>query len=426
MVEAWPDEVYHEGLVQGRMLGRPVSFVSDPELIRSLLVDQAHKLVREQAMIRALKPAIGTGLLTADSAEWREQRRIAAPAFRPDRVRGLVPAMAAAAAVTRQRWRAEGGRQLIDLQKEMMRTAFDIIVATVMSGDEGFDAAAFGHALETYLGQTNWKMAYALLGVPAWMPHPRSLAGTRAARTLRTMAGQVIRTRRAQEVDRPDLLGLMLAATDPETGAAFSEERLVDNLLTFILAGHETTALAIAWTLRLLCDRPDLESRVLEEIAAMPTSPDDPAALEGLVYTRQVIFEAMRLFPPAALLVRRAAEPVDLGGVRVPTGGSIHIPVYALHRHRRVWTNPDDFDPSRFDPTETKRRHRYAFLPFGAGPRVCIGMGLAINECLVVLASLLPAFRFEAASPDLPETRFRVTLRPHGGMPMFVTPRVGT
>ena len=423
LVEAWPDEVYDQGLVQGRMLGRPITFVTDPELIQSLLVDQAHKLVREEAMTRSLQPAIGRGLLIADAHEWRTQRRTAAPAFRPDRIRDLVPAMAAAADATRRRWLAGGERQCLDLQTEMMQTAFDVIIATVISDEEGFDVAGFGQALDTYLGQTNWKMAFALMGVPAWVPHPRSVAGAKAARQLRAMAGHVIRNRRARGVDRPDLLGLLLTARDPETGEGMSEERLVDNLLTFVVAGHETTALAMAWTLRLLSDHPAVERRVLDEIALSSAAGQHPADLERLLYTKQVIFEAMRLYPPAALLVRRAAEQVSLGPVSVPPGGSIHIPVYAMHRHRRLWTDPESFDPSRFEAATVKQRHRYAFLPFGAGPRICIGMGLALTESLVVLASLLPAFQIRPAHSKAPETRFRVTLRPHGGLPVVVTTR---
>ena len=424
VVEAWPSDVYEASVVEGRLLGRTITYVIDPEHIRTLLVNEAHKLVRDEAMTRSLAPVLGTGLLTSDGQTWQAQRRITAPTFRPERIRSFIPAITRAAEATRRRW--QGGRpgRVIDLQSEMMRTTLDVITATTVSGEEGFDPAAFGAALDAYLGQTNWKIAYGIAGAPTWLPHPGSMTGMRASRTLRSMTSRVIQQRRRSGKQNDDLLGMMLTATDPDTEETFDDERLIDNLLTFVMAGHETTALAIAWTLRLVAGHPAVEQRVLDEIASL-TSPLDAAdTLDELVYTRQVLLEAMRLFPPAALLVRRAKEELWLGDTRIPAGRSIHVPVYALHRHRRLWTHPDTFDPDRFEPDLHRSRHRFAFLPFGGGRRVCIGMGLAITECLVVLATLLPHIRLHPVQPDLPQTHLRVTLRPVGGLPVTVEPRV--
>ena len=423
IVDAWPDDVYHEPVVAGRLLGRPVTYVVDPESIRRLLVDDAHKLVRDDAMSRALEPALGTGLLTSDGAEWRAQRRAAAPAFRPDRIRAFVPAMTRAAEATCRRWQTTGVPFVADLQSEMMRTAFHVVTPTVISGEEGFDAAAFGRALEIYLGQTNWKIAYGAMGAPAWLPHPGSVAGARAARVLRDMTKRVIAARRSRGAEGGDLLGALLSATDPDTGHGLTDEGLVDNVLTFVVAGHETTALVAAWTLRLVAQHPQVERRVLDEVARLPFHLDDPGSLESLAYTRQVVFEAMRLYPPAALLVRRAAQDLRVGGVNVPARGAIHIPVYALHRNRRLWTDPEVFDPDRFEPSQHSLRHKFAFLPFGGGPRVCIGMGMALTECLAIVATLLPRFRFEPIDARPPRSRLRVTLRPIGGLPMRIRVR---
>ena len=425
LVDAWPEQVYEEGLVQGRLLGRPVTYVVDPERIRTLLVDDAHRLVRDDAMTRALSPALGQGLLTSAGPAWRAQRRTAAPAFRPDRVSALAPAMARVASATLARWGAAGLPRVVDLQSEMMRTTLDVIVAAMVSDDEGFDAPAFSRALDAYLGQTNWSIAFGVMGVPAWVPHPRCVTGAMAARQLRSMTSLVIAARRRRGESGGDLLGAMLASAGPEPGDGFEADRVVDNLLTFVMAGHETTALALTWTLRLIADHPDVERRMLREIEGMAAPPGEPGAVDQLAYTRQVVLEAMRLYPPAALLVRRAAEDLRVGDLRVPAGGSIHIPVYALHRHRRLWTDPDAFDPDRFEPGRSKDRHRFAFIPFGGGPRVCIGMGMAITECLVILATLLPRVRLRPTVPSLPGTRLRVTLRPVGGVPMVVEPREG-
>ncbi|MCJ2036952.1 cytochrome P450 [Methylobacterium sp. J-068] len=420
MVDAWPEEVYAKPLIETRLLGQQTVFVMEPGLIRTLLVDEAGSLQREAFMTRALAPALGAGLLTSDGDRWRAQRRTSAPVFRPDRVRDFVPAMAAAAEATRERWLnrpADAGA--FDLVPEMMRTALDIILATMTPG-EGLDAERFGAAMEDYLGQTNWKMAYVMLGLPAWLPHPGGRRGREAARELRAVAAGLVNARRARGGGGSDLLGLLLAARDPATGAPLSEAELVDNLLTFVAAGHETVALALTWTLRLLADHPDVERRILDEIARVGTGfADDPARLDALSYTRQVVMEAMRLYPPAPLLVRRAARSIRLGDTLIPAGRSVHVPVYALHRHRLLWDRPDTFDPDRFAPAIHAARDRYAYLPFGAGPRVCIGMSLALSECLVVLATLLPSVRLRPVQAAMPEARFRVTLRPHGGMPML-------
>ncbi|MGI4806962.1 MAG: cytochrome P450, partial [Janthinobacterium lividum] len=379
-----------------------------------------HKLVRDDAMTRALEPALGTGLLTSDGRVWQAQRRVVAPAFRPERVRTFIPAFVGAAERTLQRWQNGSRESIVDLQAEMMRTAFDAIIGTIVSDEKGLDSPAFGAAMDTYLGQTNWKMALGIFGAPGWLPHPGSLAGKRAARSLRSMMTDVIWQRRRRGQASDDLLGTMMTATDPETGNTFDDQWLIDNLLTFVMAGHETTALVIAWALRLIAGHPEIRQRILDEVASTPSFLADPLALDQLTYTRQVVFETMRLFPPAALLVRRTTESVCLGDVHIPAGRSIHIPVYALHRHRRFWDDPEKFDPDRFDVGSQQCRHRFTFLPFGGGRRVCVGMGMAVTECLVVLATLLPHVDFEPLRPTLPRTHLRVTLRPVGGLPVLL------
>ena len=420
LLEVWPDDVYEADIVQGSILGQPITYVVNPEYLRILLTDEAHKLVRDDAMTRALEPALGAGLLTSDGRVWQAQRRVVAPAFRPERVRTFIPAMVGAAERTLRRWQGSSRGRVVDLQAEMMRTSFDAIIGTIVSDEGDINSVAFGAAMDTYLGQTNWKIAFGILGAPGWLPHPGSLAGKRAACTLRSMVSDVIRQRRRQGHAGDDLLGTLMAASDPETGEMFDEQWLIDNLLTFVMAGHETTALVIAWALRLIADYPEIRRRILDEIASTSSFLADPLALDQLVYTRQVVFETMRLFPPAALLVRRTTESVRLGDFDIPGGRSIHIPVYALHRHRRFWDDPDKFDPDRFDPQRHQSRHRFTFLPFGAGRRVCVGMGLAMTECLVVLATLLPHVDLAPLRPTLPQTHLRVTLRPVGGLPVLL------
>ena len=420
LLEVWPDDVYEADIVEGSILGQPITYVVNPEYLSILLKDEAHKLVRDDAMTRALEPALGAGLLTSDGRVWQTQRRVVAPAFRPERVRTFIPAFVGAAERTLRRWQDGSRETVVDLQAEMMRTSFDAMIGTIVSDEEDIDSRAFGAAMDTYLGQTNWKMAFGIIGAPGWLPHPGLLAGKRAARTLRSMMADVIQQRRRRGQTGDDLLGTMMKASDPETRETFDDQWLIDNLLTFVMAGHETTALVIAWALRLIAGHPETRRRILDEVANTPSFLADPLALDQLTYTRQVVFETMRLFPPAALLVRRTTESVRLGDVHIPGGRSIHIPVYALHRHRRFWNDPDKFDPDRFDAEGQESRHRFTFLPFGGGRRVCVGMGMAVTECLVVLATLLPHIDLEPSRPTLPRTHLRVTLRPVGGLPVLL------
>ena len=424
LIDVWPDAVYSQPIVETRLLGRTTFFVADPPLVRSLLVDHADALERDDIALRALAPALGLGILTSDGAAWRMQRRTVAAAFKPDCIRALIPRMHQAALATSARWSARDPREPFDLLQDLMRTALDIILASLVSGDSGLDVDRFEASLATYIDTTNWKLAFAALGVPSWMPHPSSGTGARAALYSRSAMADILARRRMSRRLETDLLGLLLAARDPETGAPMSDAAIIDNLLTFVAAGHETTALALTWTLRLLHDHPEIERRVVDEVIDVGADfSTDPGAVDRLTYTKQVLMESMRLFPPAPLIVRRTSRPVSLAGKVVPAGCSIHIPVYAMHRQERLWPQATTFDPDRFAPDVSADRQRFAYMPFGAGPRVCIGAGLAMTECLIVLADLLPLFRVRPARAALPRTQMRITLRPEGGMPVFIERR---
>ena len=374
-------------------------------------------------MLRSLEPALGQGLLTADGERWRWQRRAAAPTFRHERLLGFVPAMIAAAEARRDAWLARGGGT-IDVAHEMMQTTFAIIVDTMLSGRSGIDAHRVESALTDYLESTSWTVALAMLRAPGWLPYPGQRRAERARDYLRAEVLRAVATRRTSAERRPDLLGLLLEATDGETGRAMSDRDLADNLLTFITAGHETTALALTWTFYLLDRHPAVAERVLAEFAAVTGGGAlRPDHVGELAYTRQVLQEAMRLYPPAPVIVRQASEDLRLGDEQVAAGSTVYIPVYAIHRHRLIWEEPDRFDPDRFAPEAAAARHRYAYLPFGAGPRICIGMGFALSEAAAILAVLLPAFRLSRAGTDEPRLKLRITLRPEGGMPMRAEPR---
>ncbi len=423
-MEAWPDAVYTEGLVQSRMLGRTTLFVCDPDLVQQVLVDDSESFVKAEPMRRALEPTLGQGILTSEGARWRLQRRVAAPVFRPAHVNSFVPAMITAARAMRDRWAALPDGAPLELTHEMMHVTFDIILETMLSGRGNTDASKVEVSMRDFLESTSWATALSALGAPLWTPFPGKRRAERASAYLQRLVSDRIAERRQTGERRSDLLSLMLDAKDPETGDGLSDLDIRDNLLTFIGAGHETTALALTWTFFLLARHPDIERRVLAEIAQVTGG----AALEAgqvaeLTYTRQVIQESMRVYPPVAMVVRQPNRDLSIGGVDVTPHDNVFVPIYAIHRHARLWPQPATFDPDRFTPEAVKARHRWSYLPFAAGQRICIGMGFALLEAVAILATLLPAMRLSAEPGFQPTPKLRVTMRPAEGMPMRVHKR---
>jgi cytochrome P450 len=263
-----------------------------------------------------------------------------------------------------------------------------------------------------------------MFSLPEWMPYPNRRRALRARDVLRHDIFRIVQGRRVNPSAHPDLLDLLLAARDPETGRSMTDAEVVNNLLTFIIAGHETTAVALSWTLWLLAKDQASQQRTFEEAKAVARDrPIGAAHVEGLSYSRQVIQEAMRLFPPAPGIGRQARVAMEPGGIPIAAGTRVHIPVFALHRNGRLWDNPNAFDPDRFTPERVKARSRYAFLPFGGGPRICIGAGFATIEAAVILATLVRHFRFAPLPGHKPKPVAKVTLRPAGGMPLLISPR---
>ncbi len=426
-LEAMPSSVFSQPVARRRFMKRDLLYICDPELIRQVLVDQEGSFVKADAMRRALVPALGQGLLTAEGAHWRWQRRAASPIFRHDRLLGFVPAMIHAAQATVQRWALEDpATARVEMLHEMMRTTYDVIVETMLSGAPGLDQGSIERGIAQYLDSTPWAVMTSLFGIPRWVPHPKKRQGRIARDYVRAALIGIVQDRRQAMLEAPkedaaqdDLLALLLQAQDPETGKAMNDRELADNLLTFIVAGHETTALTLSWTFYLLARHPDIEARVVAEIAqATGGSALRPEHVPKLGYTRQVIQEAMRLYPPAALVTRMAATNISMGALVVPAGTPTYVPIYAVHRHLSLWDNPDAFDPERFRPDAVKARHRYAYLPFGAGPRICIGASFAMLEAAAILATVLQSVRLSLPPGFEPSPRLRITLRPDGGLPM--------
>ncbi len=421
-LQAMPPEVYRERLVLAKTGGRTSLYVCDPALIQEALTKQAAHLGKGELTRKVLGPVIGEGLLTADGAHWRWQRQAVASGFQHERLLGFLPAMIAAAQATRERWRAAADP--LDIGHEMMRTTFDIIIETMLSGAQALDVGRVERAIADYLEPTNFMFAYNLFGAPDWLPYPGRAKARASVRYLREGLGGLVAQRRAGGERRGDLLDMLLDAADPETGRAMSDGEIVDNLLTFVTAGHETTALGLAWTFHLLAKHRDWEAKVLDEIAGVtgggPLGPEHVAALP---LTKAVFQEAMRLYPPAPVITRQVESAFTLGGVALEPGMVLYVPIQAVHRHERLWERPDAFDPARFLGDAARGRHRYAYLPFGAGPRICIGSAFATMEAVAILAVLLPATRLDPVSARAPEPTLKITLRPKRPLLMSATAR---
>ncbi|MBB3564371.1 cytochrome P450 [Rhizobium sp. BK512] len=411
-LDALPPSIFTEPLVFSKTAGELKAYLADPVLIHEALVKNADVLGKGDQVRRALGPALGQGLLTADGAHWKWQRQSVAGAFRHDKLLELQPTMIEAASRTRDRW-IETGQGAIDISHEMMRTTFDIIVETMMSGGRGIDVERVESGISDFLKPTGWTFALGLLHAPEWIPYPGRGKAEAAVDFLRSSLLSVIEARRQHPDDRHDLVNMLLSACDPETGRRMTDVEIVDNLMTFITAGHETTALGLAWTFDLLARHPEIEKKVLQEIDAVTQGqPLNAEHVSQLVYTRQVFSEAMRLYPPAPIITRTALQDFQLGEYLIPSGTVLIVPIYAVHHHGSLWSDPEVFDPDRFSPEVAKARHRYAYMPFGAGPRVCIGNAFAVMEAVAILAVLLQKVRLAAIGSAPPKPIMKVTLRP--------------
>ena len=418
-IKAWPPAVYRERLYRWRVLGQDTVYVMAPDLIRTVLLENADDFEKGEITRRALGPGLGDSILIANGLRWRWQRRAVAALFRPERIREFVPEMIAAAERTRDRWQAMPPGAEIDVAHEMMLTTFDVILRTMLPGRGGIDTELMERSVTSGLESASWIVALALVRAPSWVPYPGIYRTHRDRKRVRSILESLILEARRTPGKSDDLLSHLMNATDPQTGKPMNAVDIRNNLMTFITAGHETTALALTWTFYLLSLHPAVEERVRGEIAAVTGGgPVRPNHVDGLIYTNQVIQESMRLYPPAALIARAARRDIVLDNEHIRAGTTVYVPVYAVHRHEKLWNEPNRFDPSRFEPEAAKALDRFCYLPFGAGPRTCIGLNFAQMEAMAVTASLLRSFQLKLRPDYSPEPQLRVTLRPAGGMPM--------
>lgn len=402
MIASWGQRAYEEDVIKGRFFFRNSFILNKPDAIRHILLNNYQNYTRTPAGIRMLRPVLGQGLLIAEGQAWLHQRRTLAPAFTPRATANLVPHMTAVLdeTVTKLQARNDGN---VDLREVMQRMTLEIAGRTMFSFGMDRHGATLRNFVMEY-GQRLGRPYFLDMLLPVSWPSPMDFERARFRKRWTAFVATLIAERRAagkKEGAPPrDLFDLMDEARDPETGKGFSDEQLVDEVATMILAGHETTATALSWALYLLALDPQTQEEVASETKGQRV--DNMADIERMKFTRAVIEETMRLYPPAFLIARAALDKDDAAGVAIEKGDIIMIAPWLLHRHEKLWDQPNAFIPKRF--MSATPPDRFAYLPFGAGPRVCIGAPFAQAESVLALARLIGGFRVELAdtAPVIP------------------------
>lgn len=387
--------------------------LSDREDVRHVLVTHAHRY-EKSSHYRGLKAVLGRGLVTSEGALWRRQRALVQPAFRPAAIEALAPTMAECAADMLERWRVEGPATF-DVHQAMMALTFRIAGRTLFGLDLAREASPVTDAFEVALAFAN-DYAEAIVPLPLWAPTRKHRRFRRARATLEEALDAIIDARRAAGRPGEDLLSAMIHATDAQ--GRMSPRQLRDEAMTLLVAGHETTAVALSWTFWLLAQHPAIASAVSEEArrvlgGALPAA----EAVPQLALTTRVLKEAMRLRPPVWIVERQPYRTDTLpSGARIPAGTVTAISSWILHRHPDHWENPEGFDPDRFTDERSAGRDRYAYLPFGAGPRVCVGGAFAMVEATLLLAMIAREWRLSLVGGQRVRYRAGITLRPLPGI----------
>jgi cytochrome P450 len=426
-LECWSRGFFEEPVARVKLPFLQALLVHDPAAIRHVLVDNVANYRKDPIQRRILAAGLADGLLSVEGQRWDVQRRTLAPLFAPRAVSCFTDAMLAAADALGERWQSSAGESIVDVAAECTLLTLNVLALTIFSDGIGSDVDAFRVAMNDYFAGIGRIGVLDLMGAPDFVPR----LGRKRLQTMayfEAVIDEIIAARRrrldhATDADAPDdLLTLLLCALDPATGRPMSLAEVRANILTFLSAGHETTANALAWSAFLLSQSPYWYARVRAEADA-ELNGDRNGLLQRLVVTRAVVEEALRLYPSIAALSRAAERADSIGATEVPAGALIVIAPYILHRHRRLWEHPDLFDPARFlGPAKTKIP-RFAYLPFGAGPRTCIGSSFALQEATIVLARLVQRFDLQL----LPDAKVwplqKITLRPAYGLPMRIVAR---
>jgi len=424
-IDSFAQEAYELDILERRIFGRRLFVLNDLAAIKHVLIDNAANYQKTEITRRILEPGLGKGLITSEGETWRQHRRAMSPAFDHRSIAAYTPVMTGAAEELLAEWGAVPAGSAIDVQTAMMEVTLNIISRTMFSSDSDDIVTIMGRSAGRYQAEMRPNIMD-MMGWPKWLAGlPRNRVAQRTLGEFDQVIDRLIDERtRDPGTHAKDLLARLIAARDEQTGGGMSAQEVRDHVITIFLAGHETTAMAMTWTWFLLSQHPYEEAKLHAELdsvlgSRVPTHDD----LSKLIYTRMVVEESMRIYPPVHTIGREAIGADTLAGRLIPKGSTILIAPWLLHRHVKLWENPGRFDPERFSPKASAARPRFSYLPFGGGKRICIGAAFALAEATVLLATLAQRYKLRVVPGHKVEPQGLITLRARHGMKMLLTPR---
>jgi cytochrome P450 len=423
-LELWGEPSYNENWISVSGIGGPLVIANEPGLIRRVLVDNARNYKMARVRQKILRPILRDGLLTAEGEVWKRSRKAMAPVFTPRHIHGFAQPMLKRAVEFSARY--EGVDRTADLSRDMTSLTYEILAETLFSNEIAGEPGSFEHQVDRLFETMGRVDPLDLLGAPDWLPRITRLLGRNALAFFRrivaeTMAARRERLQRDPDGTPQDFLTLLLKTEGPD---GLSRAEIEDNLITFIGAGHETTARALGWTLYCLAESPWEREKIENEIDVLMAQEVDPVLwTERMPLARAAFEEALRLYPPAPSINREAIEDDRYGDLTIRRGTQVLVMPWTVHRHRRLWDNPEAFIPARFAPERREKIDRFQYLPFGAGPRVCIGASFAMQEAMIALGVLMSRYRFDTTEETKPWPVQKLTTQPQGGLPMRISPR---
>jgi cytochrome P450 len=396
----------------------PMYMLCNPELVHEMLVEKPEKFHKSEMLHRALEFA-GNGLVTNEGDSWKRQRKLAQPAFHHKRIEGYAQMMVAQTCTTLESW---GSGRPIGIFHEMMKTTLQIVAQSLFSTDVSDQVERLGELSATLLEGANDRLTIVPF-LADKLPTPKHRREALALRDLHALIDSMIQARHRQNNDTGDLLSMLLNARDEATGEPMSDQQLRDEIITLILAGHETTAVALTWAWYLIAQHPEVEAKLRTELAPFARAALSLGDLSRLPYTEMVIKETMRLYPPAGGVMRSPIEDVKIGEYVFPKGSTIAVSSYVMHRSAQNFPNPESFSPERFSPEHEAEIPRYAYLPFGAGPRICIGNMFAMLEARLILATVLQHYTLALVPGQRIVPKQLFTTRPNQEIYMLPAPK---
>ncbi|MDI6026949.1 cytochrome P450 [Corticibacterium sp. UT-5YL-CI-8] len=422
-LELWGEPSYNQPWISVDGIGGPLVIANDPGLIRHVLVDNARNYRMAEVRQKILRPILRDGLLTAEGDVWKRSRKAMAPVFTPRHIFGFAQPMLARTLDFIERYDAGG---TTDVAHDMTMLTYDILAETLFSGEIAGEPGSFAKEIDRLFETMGRVDPLDLLRAPDWMPRITRLRGRKTMAYFRNIVTNTVAMRSERLKSDPenapeDFLTLLLKAEGPD---GLTRAEIEDNIITFIGAGHETTARALGWTIYCLAEATWERDRVEREIEEVLAREPDPVKwLDAMPFTRAAFEEALRLYPPAPSINREPIEDDSYGELKIRKRTQVLVMPWTVHRHRKLWDQPDAFMPERFHPERRDAIGRYQYLPFGAGPRVCIGASFAMQEAIIALAILLSRYRFDTLPETKPWPVQKLTTQPQGGLPMRVTKR---